>query len=854
MTCTLVHEKIATYCALPLVLLVLTTGVARSAAAQTDSAPEVAREPGATSAPTATDLRFTVETNSRFGVFTYVPERWGDLQLRLENGGSESRDVLCTSYFNDQATLQFGRRVWVPPHARLGITHPILFPAADQFKDSSALIHSLVIENVGGKEVLVKSEGGQLRQQRPLLVSPTDRNTGVIAGWTTTDAVPQDVLDHIAASRVNQSLTDKITVVSGHFLPVEESCLKYLDHLVIVENRLADDYAALAAVRRWLHAGGRLWVMLDRVDPVLLERLLGDEFQGEVVDRVGLTAVRIDKPPSLTSPDGETGETVEFDQPVAMTRMVVSGVKVWNTVDGWPAAMSRTCGEGRVLMTTLGPRAWLKLPTTGTGAVGTKLVVNSPMEDLAAFVLAKRDPEPLPKTTLEPLVEEYVAYSVPTWTLIVGTLGVFLMLMMAAGWWFWRIDRLEHFGWSGSLLAVLFGIFLTGIGMANRYSVPDAIAGVQLAQAVSGTDDVRTYGTIAVYRSEASDARIETLQGGELWPDLTGSDGSTRRMVTTDLGAFHWDGLTQPAGLRVYADATARSYPVRIAARATLNAQGLVGTYSGQSASTTDALLATRNGRIAVNLNGENGFSAAAKDVLDVDQYLQATFLGDVQDRRRRLLQQLFASPSWKASLEQPHLLLWLDDWDHGFRFGEGLERQGETLLTIPLDLTRPPTGTEVVIPSPLLVFKTRRPPDGSLPTGFWDDARHEWHERTGPSTTWLSLQLPRVLLPLKASQARVSVKVSGPMGQIEILGVKEGNVVSLAKVADPAGTLEFDIDDPDVLAVTEEGDLTLGISCGVTSEGASSSAPGGATASYWRIDEMAVELRGVTSDLAEAN
>ena len=34
--------------------------------------------------------------------------------------------------------------------------------------------------------------------------------------------------------------------------------------------------------------------------------------------------------------------------------MVVSDMKVWNTVNGWPAAMTRSYGEGRLLITTLG--------------------------------------------------------------------------------------------------------------------------------------------------------------------------------------------------------------------------------------------------------------------------------------------------------------------------------------------------------------------------------------------------------------------------------------------------------------------------------------------------------------------
>ena len=62
-----------------------------------------------------------------------------------------------------------------------------------------------------------------------------------------------------------------------------------IDHLVLASNRLADDPVGVRAVRQWLMRGGRLWVLLDRVDPDVLAPLLGDALDFQVVDRVSLT-------------------------------------------------------------------------------------------------------------------------------------------------------------------------------------------------------------------------------------------------------------------------------------------------------------------------------------------------------------------------------------------------------------------------------------------------------------------------------------------------------------------------------------------------------------------------------------
>ncbi|MEO2032199.1 MAG: hypothetical protein ABGZ35_08945, partial [Planctomycetaceae bacterium] len=300
-----------------------------------------------------------------------------------------------------------------------------------------ALVRSLVIDDSQGKEVLVKSSSGQLQHDRTLLVTPAGRHTGVIAGWNSTDVMPPDVVDVVVAARIYQGLNNKVTFLAGQFLPADETSLKYLDHLVLAEDRLIDDLAGLTAIRRWLHSGGRLWIMLDRTGPALLERLFGDEFQGSVVDRVGLTSVRVDNPPSVATPDGAAGETFEYDEPVEMSRMITSGMAVWNTVNGWPAALTRSYGEGRVLITTLGPRGWITpTPSIPEGSeveptveMTSDFVALSPMEDIAPFILARRDPEPIPPKTLESLAREFISYDVPTGTLIIGSMCGFLVLL-----------------------------------------------------------------------------------------------------------------------------------------------------------------------------------------------------------------------------------------------------------------------------------------------------------------------------------------------------------------------------------------------------------------------------------------
>ncbi len=852
-----------------LLLLVTSIAVGGVCQGQTGEEGEVV-DPNPGPPPVETDLRFLLVKTSLKGGYTYVPGKWGELQMRLENGRDNPRDLMCATSFDVEPTLQFGRRIWMPPHSRLHISHPLKIPDGSQFKDQGAKVHSVIIEDPDVNNVLVKGDSGQMLHEQFLLLTPRPRNTGMIVGPSVADQVPPDALQLVGACRKQQSLNQQVTVLGDHFLPADESLLKYLDHLVLVENRLLDDAAALTAVRRWLHAGGRLWIMLDQVDPRLLEALFGDDFRGQVVDQVELTEVLIENTRLMGAPTGQAGERIAYDEPVKMVRMIVPDIaemKVLKSVQGWPAAITKPCGQGRLLITTLGARGWMKpKPEDAKSAEFVQLSqyeIRSSIEDLASYILEPRPEEILPQRDLSPLAREQISYQVPSWSLVVGTLFCFVTALIAIGVGLLRWQRLEHLGWTGSLLAIVFGGVLMLIGKSNRQVASEAAASAQFAQAIAGTDDVQTQGAIAVFHPEGSDELIETTHGGELWPDMTGQEGALRRLVMTDLGRSHWQGLTQPAGLRISQFTTSRAFADRIAARATFDANGLVGRYSGAIAPETDALMATRQGRIGVKLGEPGTFSAGAENVFEAGQYLQASFLGDEQDRRRRLLERLFQGSRQTGFPTTPQLIVWLKNWDHGFEFGKQLQRKGDTLLSIPIHLERPASDAEFLIPSPFLSFRSRLSPDGTVPSAIWSDARQEWQERSSFGSNWLRFQVPPELLPITAAKARVQIKASGPMGRLEVLGLKGDAVQSLQVVTDPVGTVTIEISDADVLTVSADGGVSLGVSAGIpspeilganstTSPESAAANPGSLgddiKANYWRIEALSLQLWAKTT------
>ena len=62
------------------------------------------------------NVNVLLESTSRMGGLTYVPGRWGEFHLSIENTGDSSEELLCTSYFDSEklSAIQYGRRVWLP--------------------------------------------------------------------------------------------------------------------------------------------------------------------------------------------------------------------------------------------------------------------------------------------------------------------------------------------------------------------------------------------------------------------------------------------------------------------------------------------------------------------------------------------------------------------------------------------------------------------------------------------------------------------------------------------------------------------------------------------------------------------
>jgi hypothetical protein len=787
------------------------------------------------------------------GVRATATESWGVVRVELANRGAEGRDARVAVYYAEQKDVQFSRDVFVPARSSV-ITWATVGPAPHQNLTLSRDIEVVLYDRTGGQERPVYPPGGEKTRARPLIYRPRDPTTAVIVdplGPGAEDPPDADEPLTLARSmRESVNLTEHVGVIQERFLPPVPEAFDGIDVLVLAGNQLAADPAGGQTVRRWVQQGGTLWVLLDRVDPATVAPLLGEDFDLQVVDRVGLTTVRLHRP---VDQPGSAGEH-SHDRPVDLVR-VVPGARdtVIHSVDRWPAALTRVVGRGRVVFTTLGARGWHRERTARDPQPKYKgfpenPVALDPLVELGQRFHPKNEPPAVPTDALREMALQEVGYSVVgRWT-AATVFGGFLLTVLGLGLALRRSRRRELVGWLGPAAAVVAAGVFVGLGESSRRSVPPTVGCVAVVEVVPGSGEAAAYGVAAVYRPQSGPVPLHTDRGATFDLDASGLEGQIRQRVVTDLDRWHWEGLSLPAGIRT---GPFRA-PVRgkFAAVARFGPEGLTGKFdAGPFRAPADGLVVTpARAPLAVRF-GEGSFTARGEDALPPGQYLTDAVLSDRQQQRQSLYRQLLG-PSFPKHWEGRDLLLAWADWDElPVRVGEGDRSLGAALLVVPLEFERPPAGTQVTIPQAFIPY-TRlivgRPIAPTL-------------GGTLGSEMELRFQLPPSVLPLTVERLRVSVKARTPARRFTVSGHSDAGLVPVFDAENPLEPIALEITDPRLLRPDPDGGLHLTLKVGEQAmPPAPKATPPGKSASKgpvpeveqpWKIESLGVEVVGRTAD-----
>lgn len=781
------------------------------------------------------------------GVRTSVTEEWGAFEFSLVNFTDSDRRARICAFYVGHPDVQYGRDVWVPAHSTLK-SWMLVGPAPTQNSPWMREIEMLLYDRSNGEDEIVRPRTEERIRSRGVIYHPREPATSVLMDDEDLSDRPEgqppqpqsqrdEIYDFIHVFRNSRKLSAHFQIVRPGMLPPSAKAFDGVDHFVLASDRLVHDPAGMRALRHWLQRGGKVWVLLDHVGAKSLAALLGDAFDFELLDRITLTSFRIETRASGAAVPGPQPPLQQHDRPVELVRVVLpAGEEPRHTVNGWPIWFTRAVGKGEVVFTTLGARGWYRQRTVRDKPspyidVPFLPIPGDALSDVALELHPSERVEPISEEAFAPMLTEEIGYSVIGRGSVALILSLFLVGALGLGLMLRKAHRPELLGWLGPAAAVIAAAVFVLIGEASRRTVPPTLAAAQIVDAVSGKDEASARGLLEVYRPQSGAFDSGTDKGGFFDLDMEGLDGQSRRFLVTDMGAWHWDNLELPAGVRRAPFRTTIITKRPIEAAAHFGPNGLEGKLAaGPFHDLSDALLRTPNGRsLAVHVQADGTFRTDSADILPRDEYLAGAVLTDRQQRRKEIYRVLLKRPALPRETGGNVLYVWADAGDPAFRIVPPNARMvGNSLLTIPLRLERSTARQRVTVPGPLIPYRriTDNGPVWPTMTG------------TGPIDMHLRFQLPRCLLPLTVEHAVLSLKMDAPARKVTIAGLtKENKPVEIRSVQTPLDVVRVEIRDASLLHPDAEGGLHLNVRISDRQKGEGME--------KWTIDYLELEVGG---------
>ena len=777
-----------------------------------------------------------------YGIRQYVPNTWGVVAVDVVNPRDEPADVLAAFGFSRSPAEQYARKIWTPPHSWRRTWVPIRVPLVPA-DERQAEFTSFLIDRSSGSDIVMRRGGEELRHSIVLAVNHEKPVVGIVsAEFEPGESEGVDyAYEAVIALKSAKGLTRHVAIIGDRYLPVLPEALDGLDQLVLSNNRLAEDVAAMSAIRAWLSDGGHMWIMLDLVDFDGIERLLGQTFSCETVDRVELNEVHIQ--PVAPAQTVEYAPAVQYEEPIDFVRVVVSDVDVTHRVNGWPAAFVRNVGRGQVVFTTVGAKAWIKRSERDADRWdplrSTDFVPVGQLDDLPIVVGRRR--MALDPRGVVPHLTEQIGYRIVSRTRVFVILAVFCAGLLVVGLVLARLHRLEHIGWIGPLSALAATAPLIWFGVRSQQTVPPTAGQVQLVEVADMADRATTTGVVALYRPESTTASLGAREGGVLVPDAAAVQSATRRMVWTDMDQWHWENLRLSAGVQIAQFQRSTTFTEPVEAVGTFTAAGFEGRLTGSLESPSDAVIAIPGQpRLAAEI--ENGVvKASSENLLAAGHYIAGGLLSDEQRRRQATYRHLLREARNEQDLiARPTLFAWTPPMEMRFELPEDMRQVGAALWAIPLRIKPPDPGTQVVIPSPFVRYRATKGPNGEGVSALYDYRTGEWVISKHDTKTWLRFQVPREMLTVKLERARLTLDITAPSRTLQIVGSAGGQNKTVFTKANPIGQIPVDITDPSLLEADETGGFHLGVF--VTGP---KSAPRNTQTTSWKINSLQLEVAG---------
>lgn len=741
----------------------------------------------------------------------YTDDTWGMVKTWVRNTYPTEQEVRVVWSFRNNPSSQFVKHVWVPGKSTRTVTWP------------ARLVGQVAERTIEGEALLLESdaETGFGTIPGTVLVRDDEQLTSMIVDDD------DDAANGVRIIRETMGLAGGMVTPLSTTARTPRSALGWEPIVVgvIALPELAMDSAQRRALRRWLHAGGTLWVMLDETSDSMIEHALGDAWPITVVDRVTYESVQF---------AGErTTEPIDTLEPFDMVRTIVPAGLSTLTANGWPALIERRIGAGRLVVTTIDPRAWLdERGEPARGAIARAVYGGGPTELDAAT-----------NERLAPYVETQIGYTVvgrtPVAALLIGYVvafaGIGLVLHVKG-----RGDRIAPVG---VVLAVLAGGSLLTVGMIERGDEEPIVSVLQVVHSEPGANVAAVRGSLGLYSPARRPAVLASADGGRAQLMRAGDSQEIWQMVWTDLNDWRWDRVTLADRALQRGDfATTACFDQPMELDASFGEQGLTASARWPVDEGPEDMLLLANGTatvVTIASDNEAGRRALtfADAALPADAFAGATVLNQTQRMRSNLLAAMSQTPDWPG---RPMLVGWTPAIDDGLNTGIPMRRRGAALWLVPIEPQAAEPGQRVAVPWQWMPFELRRDIEGLDTISSYNPIAGQFVETSRSGVIALRFTPPPQVQPLAVERATLLLDIDAPRRTVELLAVGDGRPVVVASLGSPTGPRSIDVD-VSKMNVDPSGAVTLALRINK----APGARPRDATATTWHLKRIGLSIAG---------
>ena len=767
------------------------------------------------------------------------------IRCNVRNGSKEPRTGFVSARIAGNVTDDDRHKITVPPEQirSCEITIRPVVPLPDvKFE-----IEVSLVAVVDGKETLVVV--GDEPAIRKITVFRGPKNPVVAAtalgrelapplDWRWEKVVPLTTYELAMASRVDAELSKDCIAMDGIGIPfpTSQNDWKNTDLLMLAEQGPLRDAATIGALKSFLNSGGRIWVMLDSIDPQSLAPFLEPNQQVRLVDSVQLTDFRV-TPATISVQEQDTH--IELEDPVIFKRLMHRGGTVVHSIDGWPASLVMPIGRGELIITALESSAWIKLRKGQSSddpfyrsdyelrPWGKSLIDTVQVKRAASIVSLKDLDYPL----------ERIGNPVVSRTWVAGILMSFCTALVGIGIWRLTAQDARAMGWIAPALALLASIPLVYLAWSQKRDIPPMVSVFQLAHLESNSGATLRE-SAAVYLPEDTSMTLQSDHVGFAMPDQKIQSG-IKTLLTEDFQKWQMSNQAWPTGTWRYQ--TEISLPeVQAQAEGEFTKEGV------RIRLPTNLPSAVQNPVVAYVPGAPVlGSSVSDSEILvdgsypaEGERWTLDAIVGDEQRRRGAIYRKSLESNDRTQTLSRM-VMGWTDLFDQAPRWQSGIERRGVALVSMPLTLQRPEAGAQIAIPYPLIDIKISR--EGNSSPVYLEGTGRWISQSSNRAETSLEFRLPNEVLPLKPTMIDFDWDLQAPRRKVKLswLESKTRAWVEIVSFDGPSLPWKASLSDAALLDEFQDGVLTLRLEVAEDQE-QGSSIP-------WRIKHLRMKVHGTT-------